>query len=92
MRKIIYQCDECEKVLSDGKIAKPHLSVEFASYSGWVSRHPQSGWRHDDTVSGRKQFCNGVCLGRYFRKNKYNAERLAEIKKQMLKKGYAKRT
>ena len=39
MRKIIYQCDECKKVLSDSdKIVIPHLSICFGNNSGWVRK------------------------------------------------------
>jgi hypothetical protein len=73
MRKIIYLCDECQKVLSDdSKISLPHLSIVFADHSGWVSNQLNYTpcWRHDKKVSGIRQFCNGVCLGRYFNKLK----------------------
>ena len=75
MRKIIYQCDECEKVLDDGQKKQPHLSIVFDQHSGWVA--PEGGWRHVKTVAGIRQFCNGTCLGRYFNKikPKSNAKR-----------------
>lgn len=68
MRKIIYFCDECGKTLDDGGQNKlPHLSIVFGQYSGWVA--PESNWRHIKTVAGIRQFCGGVCLGRYLNKN-----------------------
>lgn len=76
MKKTIYQCDECERVLSDeGKIKKPHLSITFAEYSGWVAKNGR--WEHTAKVFGVKQFCNAQCLARFFNKLKVkpNAKR-----------------
>lgn len=64
MRKIIYQCDNCEKVFGE----QTHLSIVFARYSGWVTQ--KSKWHHVKTQTGIRQFCNGQCLGKYFNKIK----------------------
>lgn len=76
MKKIIYICDECNKVLSDESKNCRHLSIKFSNCSGWVSKHPLKYdtsewiWEHDNTLEGVKQFCDGKCLGRYFDKLK----------------------
>ena len=81
MKKEVYLCDNCGVVLSDPveDINKNHLSINFASHSGWVQRGEglNAGvWRHHgEETKGIKQFCNGECLGSYFDK----------IKKQKIK-------
>lgn len=74
MKKTIYICDSCEKILSNGKIAREHLSICFASYSGWVKKDDFEKWEHEINITGIKQFCNGECLGNYFDKLKIEDE------------------
>ena len=72
---IVYICDNCKKSLSKDGIGKPHLSINFGQYSGWVTNFkiglcPLDGsvWRHTEKVTGIKQFCGVVCLVVYFEK------------------------
>jgi len=65
-KKIIYVCNHCGKVLSDGAIASPHLSIDFGYQSGWVSEHHVHNWKHDTRVSGICHFCGSVCLKKFF--------------------------
>lgn len=70
MKQEIYICDNCKKVLSkDGK-GKPHLSINFGFYSGWVENVTDILWRHTKKVDGIKQFCSGQCAKEYFDKLK----------------------
>jgi len=72
MKKIVYLCDNCSKVLSDNPIAIPHLSIDFGHQSGWVAPHSTyGGWSHTSRVKGGVgHFCSGKCLGNYFNKLK----------------------
>lgn len=69
MRKTIYQCDTCKKILSDEeKISFAHISVDFSKNSGWVSKKLAYTpvWRHDITTEGIFQFCDEKCLAKHF--------------------------
>ena len=44
MKKEIYICDYCKKILSDDKIAEKHLSINFNPHSGWVEK--RNNWVH----------------------------------------------
>ena len=33
----LYKCDNCGKILSEGGIGKPHISIKLRTYSGWVA-------------------------------------------------------
>lgn len=70
-------CDHCKAILDDGNIIlAPHLSINFNRQSGWV-RPRGSVWKHDKEHGngGIRQFCNGVCLGRYFTAQKPKNQR-----------------
>ena len=69
MRKIIYQCDNCEKILSDDKINTPHININLNGASGWIVPG-NSGWNNTKQIYGIFQFCNSKCLGDYFNKKK----------------------
>lgn len=73
MKKEVYICDNCGQILSDPieEINKKHLSINFASCSGWVQRGfglNAGTWRHFKTIEGIKQFCGAKCIGDYFKK------------------------
>lgn len=64
---VIYRCDSCNKVLSDGKrVHKRHLSLAFSGYCGFVERDSLDNWKHVTLVeTGIKQFCDIACLGAF---------------------------
>lgn len=78
MRKVVYECDHCEKEFGN----KKHLSIKLGSYSGWVGRNGPRGiglgilmgddlgvWAHIAPIeAGIYHFCNGKCLAQFFKK------------------------
>ena len=80
MRLIIYKCDNCKKILSEGVNGETHLSINFDRMSGWVSPTPKGSginqaidyidWGYLVTFKGVRQFCNGTCAGKYLDKIK----------------------
>jgi hypothetical protein len=68
-RKLIYYCDSCSNVLSDGEIEKKHISINLGRNSGWVKPAKIKGyWEHVSKAQGIYQFCNPKCLADYFKK------------------------
>jgi hypothetical protein len=74
MLSILYKCDECFKILSEDGKGKPHISINFEKYSGWV-KESNGVWTHYSKVIGLRQFCSGMCLGRFFNKLKITPKR-----------------
>lgn len=68
MKTVKYNCDACKKVLSDASegVAKTHLSIKFAEWSGWVKKHV-GVYIHAASTSGIYQFCNEKCLAKHFK-------------------------
>lgn len=70
-RKLIYYCDSCGDVLSDGTIKKRHISINFKNISGWVQPGNLKGyWEYVFKTEGVFQFCNPKCLADYFKRLK----------------------
>jgi len=65
----LYKCDNCGKILSEGGIGKPHISIKLRTYSGWVANE-DGRWHYKTNKQGIFQFCSGLCLGQYFNKLK----------------------
>lgn len=66
-RKLIYYCDSCSDVLSDGVIQKNHISINLSGRSGWVAPDEDGEWNHTSTERGIFQFCKPKCLADYFK-------------------------
>ena len=63
-RHIVYRCDECGEVLSDGfsGIEEKHLSINFGPYCGWVEPI-NNGWKHiNSLIPTIYHFCDHQCL------------------------------
>lgn len=68
MRKIVYSCNKCDKVLSDGKTKEPHIHVDFRQI-GWAmpSNLNPGQWVIAGKAQGIMQFCSPQCLANFIR-------------------------
>ncbi len=63
MKKTIYECDHCGKVIGD----KPHLSIQFGHNSGVAVPPSTAGWHIAEKIpQGIMQFCDEKCLASAF--------------------------
>lgn len=67
MQETVYKCDNCQKIIGN----KKHISTSFGPYSGIAHPPGKNGptWQVHNKLNGRfLHFCNGKCIGEYFRK------------------------
>ena len=68
MRKTVYYCDQCKKIMGD----KKHISLEVNKRLSGIAMPPAEGfnsqWVVKELTRNFLHFCKGECLGKYFDK------------------------
>ena len=68
MKRTVYSCDQCKRVLSDGKTFVEHLSINFCSGSGLYRKKGMTcPWNLITSITGIYQFCDEECLAVFFK-------------------------
>lgn len=61
MREVIFSCDNCTYVLSDNKVFKDHISIEFIDF-GIAYKEGSGNWCINNSLHGVKKFCDRDCM------------------------------